>query len=204
MGWNDIAAEKQVGKYRVIVYHDEHEPESPREYENLGTMVCQHRSYDLGDVQAEDWTDPGKENMAVVLPLGLIDHSGISMYVGGGAHAADPGGWDSGTVGIIYATIEDVIREYGADTPENREKAEEVLRVEVEEYDRFIMGDWYGWRIEAEVPVAKCCDGCTCPTTTTVETIESCSGYLGEESAMEAAMWEAAYFAAAPQLLDRI
>ena len=194
MGWDDIADEAQVGKYRVIVYHDEHEPESPREYENLGTMVCQHRSYNLGDVQAEDWTDPGKENMAVVLPLGLIDHSGISMYVGGGAHPHDSGGWDSGTVGIIYVTKDRLIEEYGEDTPENRKTAEEVLRDEVDVYDSFIRGEWYGWRIEAEVPVAKCCDGCTCPTTTTVDTIESVSGYLSEKEAMEAAMDDVSYY----------
>ena len=196
MGMNDIAAEKQVGKYRVVVFYDDHEPESPREWEgNLGTMVCQHRSYRLGDIQADDWADPGKENMAVVLPLGLIDHSGIAMYVGGGAHPHDPGGWDSGTVGIIYVTIEDVVKNYGADTPENREKAEAVLRNEVEVYSRFIEGQWYGWRIETEVPVPKCCDGCTCPTTTTTDNIEVVSGYLGEEWAMEAAMDEATFYA---------
>lgn len=195
MGMNDIAAEKQVGKYRVVVFYDDHEPESPREWENLGTMVCCHRNYLLGDVQADKWTDPGPENMAVVLPLGLIDHSGISMYVGGGSHPADPGGWDSGTVGIIYATIEDVVKEYGADTPENREKAMERLKSEVEEYDRFIRGDWYGWRIETEVPVSKCCDGCTRPAETTTDNIEIVSGYLSEDDAMSAAMDAATYYA---------
>ena len=45
-----------------------------------------------------------KEGAVAVLPLTLIDHSGLSIRVGRGAWAEDPGGWDSGTVGAIYLT----------------------------------------------------------------------------------------------------
>ena len=35
------------------------EPESPRERDNLGTMFCKHRRYNLGDKGAEapNWKD---------------------------------------------------------------------------------------------------------------------------------------------------
>ena len=36
--------------YTVEVHQDE-EPTNPREWDNLGTMVCEHRRYNLGDVQ---------------------------------------------------------------------------------------------------------------------------------------------------------
>jgi hypothetical protein len=36
------------GTYRLQIIQDE-DPESPREWENLGTMICWHRRYNLGD-----------------------------------------------------------------------------------------------------------------------------------------------------------
>lgn len=201
MSMSDIADEKMVGKYRAVVYWEEHEPESPREWENLGTMVCQHRDYRLGDVQAEEWTDPGEENMAIIIPLGLIDHSGISMYAGGGDHPHDPGGWDSGTVGIIYVTKDRLIEEYGADTPENRKTAEKVLRSEIEVYDRYLRGEWYGWYIEGPVKQDRKwkvqSDGpwdAMAPDTYITDIIESVGGYFDEKEAMADAMGEAKFY----------
>jgi hypothetical protein len=65
--------------------------ESPREWDNLGTMICSHRSYTLGDEQADtdtygSWEDIEKmlrkKGAVIVLPLGLYDHSGITMTAG--------------------------------------------------------------------------------------------------------------------------
>lgn len=39
-------------KYRIE--HDDWQGESPREWDNLGTMVCAHRRYNLGDEQLND------------------------------------------------------------------------------------------------------------------------------------------------------
>ncbi len=36
------------GNYELEILQDE-SPESPREWENLGTMICFHRRYNLGD-----------------------------------------------------------------------------------------------------------------------------------------------------------
>jgi hypothetical protein len=41
-------------RIRVIVDRD---AESPREYDNVGTMACWHRRYKLGDVQPEERPD---------------------------------------------------------------------------------------------------------------------------------------------------
>jgi len=143
--------------YTVSIYYDRH-AEDPREWDNLGTMACWHRSYNLGDgrlrdtIGRDDFSDVRTivrylqfTQRAEVILLGLIDHSGISMYVGGGAHACDPGGWDSGTVGIIYATRETIISEYGDDSPTSREMARKCMIGEVETYDQFLIGDVYGY-----------------------------------------------------------
>lgn len=96
----------------------------------------------------------------VVLPLGLIDHSGISMYVGGGAHPHDPGGWDSGLVGFIFDTA--ATREQIGTDPEH---IEEALRAEVKVYDEYLTGQVYGYLVEDE-------DG---------DEVGSCWGMFGEE-----------------------
>jgi len=92
--------------------HTDDSPESPREWSNLGTMVCSHRRYDLGDEQAntEDYVgwdswlagevlDKHEAGSVVFLPLYLYDHSGITMNTTGFSCP-----WDSGQVGWIWAT----------------------------------------------------------------------------------------------------
>lgn len=98
-------------------------PQNPREWDNLGTMVCGHRRYNLGDEQAkntelynswEEWLENevikpnGSRNNVVVLPLYLYDHSGITMNTTGFSCP-----WDSGQVGWIYCTKERFRKETG-------------------------------------------------------------------------------------------
>jgi hypothetical protein len=108
-----LVYEAENEKFRLRVFYDDH-PENPREWDNLGTMVCSHRRYDLGDEQAkntelysswEEWLENevlepnGGEDEVVVLPLYLYDHSGITMNTSGFSCP-----WDSGQVGWIYCT----------------------------------------------------------------------------------------------------
>lgn len=88
----------------------------------------------------------------IMLPLALIDHSGISMYIGSGAHACDPGGWDSGQVGWIYCTKKKAVEEWGKKTCTRTviAAAEKYLKGEVEEYDQYLTGDVYGYIVEDE------------------------------------------------------
>jgi len=120
-----IAEAKTWTEYRVTLRPD-HDPESPREWDNMGTMVCFHSRYNLGDEKpkhgVEGWLDgliydlvepddpeliPVDHKRAildkhtVMLPLYLYDHSGITMSTG-----AFSCPWDSGQVGYIYCTLE--------------------------------------------------------------------------------------------------
>jgi hypothetical protein len=85
-----------------------------------------HKNYILGDkhnLKTEDFEsfDEMAESVldnGIYLPLYLYDHSGITMsYKPFGCR------WDSGQVGFIYMTAQDIKKEYGSDTPENRLKA---------------------------------------------------------------------------------
>jgi len=136
-----------VGVVRV-----EMTPSDPREFnENLGKMVCFHKSYELGDKtdlrtdDFEGWdTLEGylitKEGASVILPLFMLDHSGITIST-----KSFHDHFDSGQIGFIYATHEDICKEYGESTPidEAVEKVKEVLLAEVQEYDKYVSGEVY-------------------------------------------------------------
>lgn len=154
---------------RIEIYYDESPGSTPRDWSNVGTMVCWHRGYDLGDRQPEgrerDALERGGLRLltryltmwseaTVVIPLGLYDHSGLTMYAGGGPHAFDSAGWDSGTVGFIF------------DTPAGREECgtpldriEEVLRDEIDVYDQFLRGDVYGYVVAPNSEEEESCWG---------------------------------------------
>jgi len=167
---NELITEEQG--FKLYVAQDDMSPESPREWDNLGKMICWHRNYDLGDKHSFAnpsefmawWKEEGKGG--ILLPLALLDHSGLSMWVGSEASPFDPGGWDSGQVGWIYCTKEMIVKEYGKN---KRKLAEKVLRGEVETYDQYLKGDVYGY-------IIKNPDG---------ETVDSCWGFYGYKYCIE-------------------
>lgn len=142
------------------------DPESPREFDNLGVVVCFHRRYKLGDkheLRNEDFSDWDEleehlteECGAVgILPLYLYDHGGITINTTGFSCP-----WDSGQIGFIYATKETL--ETAGVAEENIEAA---LKGEVHTYDQYLTGDVWGYVIEDD-------DG---------EHIDSCWGFYGRE-----------------------
>lgn len=156
----------------ITIYNDE-DPEDPRNWDNVGTMICSHRNYILGDEQfdADDydgWDDLKKylieeRKASIILPLGLYDHSGITMYIGD-KHDR----WDGGQVGFIYCTQEDIDREWDGD----KQQAEDFLRSEVKTYDQYLTGDIYGYRVV---------------NTSNGEEVDSCWGFYGLEDVKEQA-----------------
>jgi len=159
---------------------EDDDPLNPRtDYDHLGTMVCWHSRYDLGDKQIEAGEYENAEEIieaidaAVILPLFLFDHSGLSMSTSSVSFQAfDSHGWDWGCVGLIYVTKETLMVEYSMsetdDLTEIKEKAKECLVAEINEYDQYLQGDVWGYVIE---------DG--------GEEIDSCWGFFGYEYAKQ-------------------
>ena len=145
----------------IKIIQDE-DPESPREWDNLGTMVCWHRNYNLGDKNEfasneaflEWWRNNGAGG--ILLPLYLYDHSGITMSTG---PFWCP--WDSGQVGWIYVTAEKIRQEYSVKriSHANRTRARQVLEGEVQTYDQYLTGDVWGFVIEHEGAHLESCFG---------------------------------------------
>ena len=163
----------EAAGFTVSLYHEE-DPESPREWDNLGKMVCWHRRSNLGDrtVRSQDFKDM-EELVAsfearVILPLYLYEHSGMTMRT---YPFGDP--WDSGQVGWIYATTEAIRKEYGVEhiSDETEDKVKAVLRGEVETYDQYLTGDVYGYVVKDEAG----------------EHVDSCWGFFGLEYACQEA-----------------
>ena len=164
--------------FTAYIKQDE-SPESPRDWDNLGTMVCWHRNYNLGDVNGQKEYDSPAEFLktlpkgSVILPLWLYDHSGISISTGSFVGRAQHADWDSGQVGFIYATPETIHTEYSCKriSAKTRAKVAEVLKAEVKTYDQYLRGDVYWYQIEDE-------DG---------EVVDSCCGFFGYEYAEQEA-----------------
>lgn len=114
-----------------------------------------------------------KESGAVILPLYLYDHSGLSMSV---SSFSDK--WDSGQVGVIYATGKQVQEEFGNDPDVAIEGATNLLKGEVESYDQHLRGEVYGVNLETFVNV-----GTVEEPEWESENIDSCWGYFGSEYA---------------------
>lgn len=213
----------------------------PRQLENIGTMLCGHHNYILGDEQlkrgedvsyriiedegvgavcmncgkevlADDWftyfhsEDQDKDEWepedyecggkpirprlvgVYALPLFLFDHSGISMSASSARfEMQDSAGWDWGCVGVIYVTEAKMKEEYKPESEWFKEHhggkslsefAYDILRSETETYDLYLTGQCFGYEIVGEDD----------------ESLDSCWGFLGEESVTEEATTSAKYY----------
>jgi hypothetical protein len=137
----------------TIKIRPDSDPMSPREWDNLGTMVCFHRNYSLGD--EHEFKDPEElqeyfkeiKDKAVIIKLWLYDHSGITISCG----ESNPFScrWDSGIVGYIFVTHEKIKENYGNISKESIKIVEDHLKHEVEAYDQFLQGNIVGYEISS-------------------------------------------------------
>lgn len=167
----------KVTDNRVLkIYQDEY-AESPRTaWDNLGKMICFHSGYNLGDkhnVSIHDFysfDDMIKNYLedGEFLPLYLYDHGGIIMSTSPFSCR-----WDSGQVGFIYVTKQDIVKEYGDDSEETRKRVLSYLESEVKTYDQYLTGQVYGYEL---VEIEKCNLGHMHE-----EVIDSCYGFYGDD-----------------------
>lgn len=146
--------EYTVGNKTLQIFTDE-SPSSPREWDNLGKMICFHKRYSLGDkhdYKADDYnswdemekTIVRKEKAAIILPLYMYDHSGITIRT---TPFGDP--WDSGRIGFIVISKEKIRKEYSVKRISKQllEKVKGYLEGEVKVYDQYVTGDVYGFKL---------------------------------------------------------
>ncbi len=200
-----------MAKYKLVIEQDS-DGMSPREWDNLGTMACWHTGYTLGDEQPDespvdhrmrlveildlipesyydDWGNISDGNLEVIdrlfdehyiaLDLYLYDHSGITMNTGGFSCP-----WDSGQVGFIYISREQVRKCYGWERISKKREQEirDCLESEVKIYDQYLTGDMYGGTLY-KYPVAhKTLDNVNEQLDIDdLEETDSCWGFFGSD-----------------------
>lgn len=151
--------------------------ESPREWDNVGTIYSNHRDYNpdghkIDEIENEDGELVSEEldRRFIWLPVYYYEHSGLTVSTKRDYPYND--GWDSGLFGIIAVEKAMVRNDWGwkAITKERREQILRSLEGEIEIFDSYCRGEVYGFDIENE-------EG---------EWIDSCYGYYGDEGIKDA------------------
>ena len=201
--------DKEGVEYTLEVINDNN-PESPRDWDNLCTMVCWHRSYDLGDRHNYDgiedffqtlcyevlgkkygetdelkWTNMLKmleeSNLICIKQLNLYDHSGITISTSNTYPYNDR--WDAMPVGFVYVIKEKIFQECMGITEENwKEQADKYCDGETETYDKYLTGDVYGYTLTKTIVGQEICPHCgeVIRKYEVEEEVDSCWGFYGD------------------------
>jgi len=164
--------------YKIRVVYDPNPINPRKEWDNFGHIVAWHRTYSLGDEDTrwmkdyDDWLEwlkeQGEDNV-IAMPIRMYEHGGITLNA---ADNVDPlsyrygDRWDSGWVGFIYVTMDEIRKEWsGRMSAAILKKVKDLLRGEVRVQEAYINGDVYGYVLQ---------DG-------QGEVVDSCYGYFGDD-----------------------
>lgn len=149
--------------YEIGIWQDYDYPDDPRDWSNLGKMLCYHPDYKLGDQNIKEvvdwdlcdsWDDVKKQlielfDPLIILPLKIYDHSGITISVDIHSYPYNDC-WDSSFVGFVLVPKEDVRKEWKVKriSKKLKQKVLDNVLAEVETYDKYVRGEIYGFNIE--------------------------------------------------------
>lgn len=156
----------------ITIKHDD-DPESPREWDNLGTIIHWHKRYNLGDISVNREEIAEYLEDSVYLPVYIYDHGGVTIRTT--PFQCD---WDSGQVGYIFVKREKILKELGKKrlTKSLRKRVLDILKCEIETFNQYLTGDVYGYILKG--------DGIN----------DSCWGFYGVEYCKEEALSLANYY----------
>jgi len=160
-------ATEKYRDYTIEIDHDDIGQNPRTDFDNLGTMVCFHSRYELGDkdtgISKDELVSIMNSKDYISLPLYLYDHSGITMNTTGFSCK-----WDSGMVGAIFVSKEKAREEFGCKRINKKiiERVNNVLKGEVTIYDQMLTGQIFGYNIKDK---------------NNEDTFESCGGFYGDD-----------------------
>lgn len=140
-------------KYELKIEQDT-DPINPRkDWDNITTMVCGHRSYDLGDKHNykqgdfNSWDEMKKQikkdyKVLAIKPLYMYDHSGITISTSPFSCR-----WDSGQIGWVFISEKQLNTMCGEDFKRGKKTLECIIESEVKNYDEYLTGNVYQYTI---------------------------------------------------------
>lgn len=149
---NDIIETISYKGFDIDIYADGC-IESPRQWDNLGTMYYKHRNYVLGDIEIDkEFSDIDEylkfinsDEIAIALPLYIYDHGGVVMNCKGYSCP-----WDSSQIGHITITKDKIREKYNV--KRISKKLLNIVRLqlinEVETFSDYISGNVYCYNWE--------------------------------------------------------
>lgn len=188
--------------FKVSVEYDDGDI-SPRDDDNFGIISAKYRDYRLADkghedpyltarellcdfISEDDLDDMTFNDMVLkiqenhrdticLLPLFVYDHGSITISTG---YLSGYDRWDTSYVGFIYTTKERFEKLHGKS--ENwYQDAKEILKSEVNLFDRYLRNDYYMVMIEKLIVVEEKCPHCgeVIKTYEVWEEVDSCGGF---------------------------
>src|SRR5581483_3570876 len=171
-----------------------------KEFDMLGTQVYWHNRYNLGHDKSTSLLSPGQwliekieharsegmsddeaeilrydlnkalrefEKYYFALPVFAYEHGGITIST---REFTDR--WDSGQIGIIYVSYDKIKAEFSVKhvTKKTLKRVAEILMAEVKEYDDYLTGNVWGYRVKNDDD----------------DILDSCGGFYGNEGREEA------------------
>lgn len=137
------------GGFTARIYYDTDTLNPRKDWDNLGKIVSRKltsdEEFEFSGDKEDDCKRLKKEfGAAVILPIYMYSHGGETINTTGFSCP-----WDSGQVGWIFATTEDICKEYNCKqvNPAIRRRVEQILVGEIETYDQYIRGEVYGYEL---------------------------------------------------------
>ena len=163
--------------------------ESPRDWDNVTTMICKHKHYNLGDYEISqdfnfaefsNWDEVEnaiieKYHPEIIKPLYLLDHSGLTIST-----RSFYDKWDSGMIGFVFISKDTYQKEYeNLGYKKTQKELEKILDLEVKIYNQYLTGEIYSFCLFDAPKQCKECNNIE------VEILESCSGFYDIKDIVE-------------------
>ena len=178
-----IEVEAIEGSDKVARIFVDENPDSPREFDNLGRMFCIDRDYRFGDEflekfdMFEDWDEVEKYlideyGAEVILPLFIREYSSCNMRISTNMSGRQ--------VGFIFVSRDSIMKEYNRKkmSKKLRYMVVEVLKAEIDLYEKYANREVYGYEIYSKVVDDN--------GDVSEKLLDSCWGFCGFDDVMEA------------------
>lgn len=167
----ETVEEKRIGNYLIKIYPDDN-ADSPNDWgDESRFVVFEHRQFYVerrGFDPRNIYAHGGKQKGYFVFRCYAYIHSGVALAVE--SHSFPDARWDVSSTGWWL-----IKREKGTWTRDAALKAAEDL---CETWNQYLSGDVYGFKI------FKVEDGCDTEDDDSMEELDSCWGYYGQEECM--------------------